>query len=261
MSELASSYNSSTSGDAMGLYPSSHGTTSPNVFPTFPGTSPPQQISWGGIDMLSSSPLTGPGATFQSLRGRPSSFDHGKSFCTDAQVTCSPGGGSSTAMGLNMLGGVIFDELPLSPFVTEMSDDQTAEDLGAKNNAPGQESDEHLNNGFSTHYSREDSDYDDEEDDMMFKLEGSVSKTDDFNASAAPAVQSQHELLTLPQLLSNLPSLSSFPSVNAYVSTMKYQFVYCDDLKFSIYIFLKGKFSGNFATNAQKCLIFVVVKI
>jgi hypothetical protein len=215
MSELASSYNSSE--EAMGVYAASYGTASlSNMFPTFPGTSPPQQVSWGGTDMLSSSPLVGPGATFQSLRGRPNSFDHGKQYGPDVQSGISPGGSSSPIAGV--MGGIVFDELPLSPFALESGD----ENVGSEDNAGKHErrdSEDPPGRGPDG-APGEESDEDDDEDDMMFKFDGAVSKRDSYSADPAVAVASaQHEpeATTLTQLLSNLPTLNSFPPLNPYV--------------------------------------------
>jgi hypothetical protein len=212
MSELASSYNSSE--EAMGVYAASYGTASlSNMFPTFPGTSPPQQVGWGGADMLSSSPLVGPGATFQSLRGRPSSFDHGKPFGPDGQSGYSPGGSSSVIAGV--MGGVIFDELPLSPFALDSGDDSTG---GREGGGGAGRQDMQRRDSDDRPDRRRESEDDDDEDDMMFKFDCAVSKIDKYStASIVASNQQEIEFTTLTQLLSNLPSLESFPSLYAYV--------------------------------------------
>lgn len=222
MSELASSYNSSSSGgDAMAMHATSYGANSPstNMFPSVPGTSPPQQGNWGGVDILSSSPLTGPGATFQSLRGRPSSFDHGRSFGPDSGVTgYFQSAGASAANVVNTT-TVLFDDLPPSPFIAEGDDHAPGYgDSTLRGPFSRRESDENTIQGTVDYPGNEDSE-DDEEDDMMFKLDGATTRVE--KSKPATVMACSEDIITLSQHISNLPNLSSFPSVNSYVRSFR----------------------------------------
>lgn len=215
MSDLASSCNSSVAGgEAMTLYAASYGTASPSTnFPAFSGTSPPQQY-WGGPDsILSSSPMTGPGATFQSLRGRPSSFEHGRTFGYEStSAGHSPSGGTVMLNGMSTI-GIVFEDLASSPFVSEESNGRLFGESDDRQNMARRDSDETLTYGPC-------SDNDDEEDDMMFKLDGAFTKTEKDFYLQLPTVNAKLDEApptTLLELLANIPGLNSFPSVNAYV--------------------------------------------
>ncbi len=183
-------------------------------YPSYPlGSSPPQQLAWG--DLLSSSPLTGPSATFQSLRPRPNSFDHGKYLGNEGNIAIQ-----ESNIGTNNI--IVFEDLPLSPFAEEnnygINDDQT----GIGYNIDSKRDSEDNVGSFARATSGLTADDDSDDDGMMFKFD-SIGLKEDIADGPSPYHKSEtvkyqdSEPMNLSDFLSEKHTLSSFPSVDSYV--------------------------------------------
>ena len=236
MSESASSYNSSSSGG-----PPAEFFEGANATYVPPGTSiggglfgapsppnqqmqpsgSPTQANWG-VDMLSSSPLTGPGATFHSLRPRPGSFDHGKypgvPDGTPGYIGSDNAGNTDNSATV----GILFEDLPISPFAPGVVDHELP---GLPVDSDGMQVDRLASDLTEDNRGEDDEDEDeDESEDMMFFL-------DSGNVPASPLslarkiedpmkdeLCDRREPISLAKLLAQPPVLSSFSSELSYVS-------------------------------------------
>lgn len=184
--------------------------TTPSPTHPWQGSSPPQQVPWS-VDMLSSSPLTGPGATFQSLRPRQGSFDHGK------QTVGADGVYGEAEGGALML--ISFEDIPPSPF----AESSVQSEISERNITPAAPLD-FLSD--PTTRSDDDDDEDDEVEGMMFSLDSSLSgkpiKAGPISIDTNIRLEENNKVgavpISLVQILSNPPVLIGFNSSYSYVS-------------------------------------------
>jgi hypothetical protein len=190
-----------------------------------PGGSP-TQANWG-VDILSSSPLTGPGATFHSLRPRPGSFDHGKHpgapDGTSGPFAGADGSHTAGNTDTSAAAAICFEDIPLSPFAPGAVDHEPSAVQIDSDGLKG----ERLTSDLTDDNRDDDEDDDeDESEDMMFFLDSgngsappsSLGRRADDPIKEKENSSDRFEIISMAKLLAQPPVLSSFTSELTYVS-------------------------------------------